>query len=206
MTCEIVRETMCEYLDELLEENQKQNVEKHLASCEPCSREAEELRQTIAWVKQAEDVTPPPRLRQAVLAELGRESRKRRRFAPGFSQAVAAAAVFVLLVVGNILPSQPARTSYDAAPMGILETDSLAPMDESDVEMGILTEGENADGGVIRALEKEEAEDRGILQNGTNRPRIALPGDVRLLLNLTLIPLFFLLIFLTVKTRRESTP
>jgi hypothetical protein len=193
MTCEIVRETMCEYLDDLLEDKQKQNIENHLASCESCSREAEELRQTIAWVKQAEDVTPPPRLRQAVLAELGRESRKHRRFAPGFSQAVAAAAVFVLLVAGNVLPSQQARTSYDAAPMGILETDLLAPMDDSDVEMGILTEGENTDGEVGRALEKEAAEDRGVLLNGTNRPRIALPGNYRLVLNLTLIPLFFLL-------------
>src|SRR6266545_7294488 len=44
------------------------DVSEHLAGCGTCAAEAARLQQAAAWLGAAEDVSPPARLREAVLA------------------------------------------------------------------------------------------------------------------------------------------
>jgi len=44
------------------------DVSEHLAGCGTCAAEAARLQQAAAWLGAAEDVSPPPRLRETVLA------------------------------------------------------------------------------------------------------------------------------------------
>lgn len=189
MTCEATRETMCEYLDGLLEGDRECQFKQHLADCADCRQEAEELRNTLSWVKQASDVNPPSGLRQAVLKQLAQE-KQTRRFAPGFSQAVAAAAVFLVLVMGNMVPAQLAVT--DKAPAVLEDYIKQAPDMEGTQEVAINTLESPTEMNRSGSID-DSAETR------SNR-------NYRLLLNATLAPVFLLLSFLAVKKRREARP
>lgn len=201
MTCEIVRESMCEYLDGLLEGERENQFKQHLAHCPECSEEAEELRNTLSWVKQVGDVTPPANLRQNVLQQLAQEQRTRRRFAPGFSQTVAAAAVFLLLLVGNMVPTQQPFTDMNPA---ILEYEIKDMEGRKEMTITGAEDVVEEDGYKYNTLESppETYRSDAIDNSGGSRSR----RNYRYLLNVTLLPLFFLLSFLAVKKRQEATP
>lgn len=105
MNCEQSRQYICEYLDGLLNPETQEALEAHLAQCVQCRAEIHELKASIAWLQQAEEVQPPANLRQNVLLKLQSEAKIKQVFLPKqILQCVAAAAVFILLVAGNVLP------------------------------------------------------------------------------------------------------
>lgn len=201
MTCEIIRGTMCEYLDGLLEGDQEKQFEQHLTHCIECSEEAKELRNTLSWVKQAGDVNPPSGLRQNVLKQLAQENQPRRRFAPGFSQAVAAAAVFLVLVMGNMIPAQVAVTDMNSQ-IPEYNIKSQAPDMQSTQEVAIT----GVEDGVEEYNTLESPPETGRSYATDNSGVSRSNRNYRILLNVTLLPLFLLLSFLAVKKRQEATP
>ncbi|EEG76729.1 anti-sigma factor family protein [Dethiobacter alkaliphilus] len=202
MTCDAVRESMCEYLDGLLDEDEKQAFKAHLDQCGDCREEAEQLRTTMDWMKQAEEVTPPAGLRQNVLAELSGEQKRRSRQSSGVFQFVAAAAVFIMLVAANVLPLQPDMLTADEAPLivaedeGRLESFGMAEEEVSSQELGI--QGNNMD---------DDARDAGDMNSqplldDTDTATV----NWQLILNVLLVPLFVGLVWWAVKKRREALP
>jgi len=57
------------YAVDALEVDERAAFEKHLATCPTCTDEVRELRETAAVLAAAEATTPPPRLRDSVLAQ-----------------------------------------------------------------------------------------------------------------------------------------
>jgi len=96
MNCEQSRQYICEYLDGLLNPETQEALEAHLAQCVQCRAEIHELKASIAWLQQAEEVQPPANLRQNVLLKLQSEAKIKQVFLPKqILQFVAAAAVIL---------------------------------------------------------------------------------------------------------------
>jgi hypothetical protein len=216
MTCELVRDVICEYMDGELESGQVESFEMHLEQCAACRSEVGELRETLAWVKQAEHVTPPAGLRQAVLKRIEEEKsiKRSRRFAPGFTQAVAAAAIFIFLVSGNItLTRLPGSAGM---PKGTFEIQSAPSiMEESTVQE---LESPDAippeDSSVIRSAskgsDKVETETTGVLVGSYDPDSGVAPGPSvfikysRVILNAVMLPLFAVFAWLAIKKRKVA--
>ena len=101
MTCFECKMLMSEYLDNLLSAKERAAFETHLEDCRECREEVSETRTAIQWLQQTDSaIEPPASIRTTVISALQQE--KKKHFAPGFKQFVAAAAVFIMLLVGNI--------------------------------------------------------------------------------------------------------
>ncbi|MBS4022468.1 MAG: zf-HC2 domain-containing protein [Dethiobacter sp.] len=215
MTCELVREVICEYIDGELDIAQLETFESHLEYCMVCRREVDELRETLTWLKQAEEISPPAGLRSSVLNRLKKDkmTKNRLRFAPGFSQAVAAAAIFVFLVAGNLtlarlpavagLPkslSEPGQNlTLEAPTMEVQGTD--APDAAGPVEPA------NRQGSVdVTAEGKEFSEDYQVGVTDARAPSglRRLTVNPRVVLNALLLPLFVVFSWLAVRKKKEA--
>ena len=60
------------YAVDALPDDERTAFEEHLASCEDCAQEVRELRAAAARLGAAESATPPPELKQRVLAQVSR--------------------------------------------------------------------------------------------------------------------------------------
>lgn len=60
LSCEDVNHFIVEYLDDALPDDVQDKFEKHVARCENCAAYLEQYKQTIALVKEADDLPPPP--------------------------------------------------------------------------------------------------------------------------------------------------
>lgn len=210
MTCEAVKNMMCEYLDGRLADNEQEMFNGHLSDCSSCREETEELKATLTWLKQADDVAPPQNLRRSVLDQLQKEkSEKQRRVAPGFSHAVAAAALFIMLLAGNIYSVPSPLAKSDSA---LLRAEEYSLQEEAlpDAEMGVLTMdaarvGEDGEVGTSNTFTGSgSADDTAIVGVSTDRAAEQRRYPFRLALNLTAAPLLAVFSFLAVKKRKEA--
>lgn len=101
------------YALDALDEHERASFERHLLECPDCAQEVREFRETAARLGDAVATTPPQRLRERVLAEVGRtrqygpgelaapaRARARRRWPQRVTGLVAAAAVVAAVVLG----------------------------------------------------------------------------------------------------------
>jgi anti-sigma factor RsiW len=101
------------YAVDALDDIERAQFERHLAGCEACRNEVDSLREAAAMLPETTSVSPPPALRDRVLADIatvrplpplvtptGDPGRTRRRWVTGL---VAAAAAVVALVGGGIV-------------------------------------------------------------------------------------------------------
>ncbi len=212
MTCEQARVAFCEYLDNELDAKELESFESHIDSCPECRREVGELREAVDWLKQAEDVVPPTGLRQAVIEKIKEENKIkiRRRFNPVFAQ-VAAAAVFIFLVAGNITLS---RLPYTAG-MPRASTDMISAPAAQEQEVGTMGLEIQPETGIEEAPQRSQAESQDMLVIGNEAgPQEIIPSDdhsvatrrfntLRIILNAALLPLFAVFTWLAVRKRKE---
>ena len=189
MDCEKFKNTIDEYLDGILSGKELSEFQGHLSVCSACRQEVEELQSMLSWLKQASHVTPPNDLRKSVLAELKEQGRNRRRFFPGFSQAIAAA-VLIMLVVGNLYLLLPSPIS-DSVPM------RAAYQEES----GAATPAEDAANYTLEASDNRQVNEKNELSTGARRN----PFPSRLVLNLVLVPLFLFFFLRALQKSKEAS-
>ncbi|HET6478769.1 MAG TPA: anti-sigma factor [Actinoplanes sp.] len=60
------------YVLDAVDDIERASFERHLRECDPCRAEVDELRETTARLADSTWSVPPPRLRENVLAEIGR--------------------------------------------------------------------------------------------------------------------------------------
>jgi len=73
MSCERIREWMSDRLDGCLAAGQIAGMDAHLAGCDACRREWEDLRQTVDLIRDLPPVPPPADLLQSVHQRLARQ-------------------------------------------------------------------------------------------------------------------------------------
>lgn len=97
MRCERIKEWMGDHLDGCLAADRTRELNEHLAGCADCHRELEELRQTVALLRDLSPVPPPADLLASVHRRLAR-----RRVSP-------------LVVFWRVLSQPPVRVAAAAA-------------------------------------------------------------------------------------------
>ena len=103
-----VHELTAAYAIDALDEDERRAYEEHLSGCTRCREELAELSQTAALLAHgAPPATPPPELRERILAETRRTHRAtvipfrhRSRIVVGVAAAVTAAAAAIAIAVG----------------------------------------------------------------------------------------------------------
>lgn len=78
MRCEQVQERLSEYLEGLLDHENRTAVQGHLFSCSRCQAEAQALAQSIQVVAELPPVEPPPGFSQKVMACIREEAERPR--------------------------------------------------------------------------------------------------------------------------------
>ncbi|ABC75894.1 anti-sigma factor [Syntrophus aciditrophicus] len=70
MTCRDIEQNLPAYLEDLLPEEEKDLIREHLASCRKCGKALEDLQRMELLLQNLEEVTPPPWLKQKILAQV----------------------------------------------------------------------------------------------------------------------------------------
>lgn len=80
MKAEHVKDSLSAYLDGLLSEEERRQVEEHLAGCTECSGALDELTKTLSLLNDLEDVEPPAWFTQKVMSTVREEAGSRQGF------------------------------------------------------------------------------------------------------------------------------
>jgi len=116
MNCERVKNELAPFLYGDLEPGTRTAIERHLAGCEDCSRELDELREVVHCLEQRPNLAPELRL-DSDLTDL----RPRRRRWAGIAVAAAAGLALVFALIGTEVEYAAGRLTF---------TLSLAPPGE----------------------------------------------------------------------------
>ncbi|GEM_PF-1553286 len=157
MPCAAITEWMGDHLDGRLDAARVRELEAHLATCEACRREWEDLQQTVALIRELPPVTPPADLLQSVHQRLARQRHSRRvvfwRVLNLPQTRVALAASCVILVGITSLRWRPAN------PVDIEDiarrANRNAPAGEATMARS-LTKSQDADSSLTAATQPEE--------------------------------------------------
>lgn len=103
MKCIRFRKYLMPYAEGALSEKTRKAVEEHLAVCESCAREMDELRQTVDALKRAAypAMEPASDLRSRVMGRIAREPARRSWWTgrlPAYSAAAAALLIFAIVI------------------------------------------------------------------------------------------------------------
>jgi anti-sigma factor RsiW len=127
-TCAGTRERLDDYVDGLLQEDERDSVAHHLLSCEGCRAEEAQLRALLAEAAALpREVSPPAHLWPRI------ERRIRPQASGAWLRHLAAAACVALAVGAAIVVRAPRREAAGAG-TGVAQPAALAPADMAQVE------------------------------------------------------------------------
>ena len=76
MNCENIKGLLNAYIDDLLNEKERQDVQAHIAACPSCRLELDELTRTVNLVRGLDRVVPPPWFSEQVMINIRKEEDK----------------------------------------------------------------------------------------------------------------------------------
>jgi hypothetical protein len=74
MECSNIQQKLSAYIEEILSPEERILIDEHLNSCHKCSQALSDLRKTMEYIKNLEEVEPPPWLTQKVMARIRSEA------------------------------------------------------------------------------------------------------------------------------------
>jgi len=98
MKCEQVKNILSEYLEGIVSEEQKKQIEKHLGICKECSEHLLLLKNTVNLVNNLPEVCVPAGLASAVMEKIQEKQKRKSRIIP-YLTGIAFAEVILLLVI-----------------------------------------------------------------------------------------------------------
>jgi anti-sigma factor RsiW len=78
MECSDVQEKLSAYVDGMVSSEEKMFIDEHLKVCQKCNDSLAALKKTLQYVRDLEEVEPPPWLVQKVMARVREEAEQRR--------------------------------------------------------------------------------------------------------------------------------
>lgn len=107
MECSKIREKLSYYIEGLVSSEEKIFIDEHLMSCEMCSESLSDLRKTVNYAQNLEEIEPPQWLTERVMARVRSESQPKKGileklFYPLHIKLPIEAVVAVLVVVISI--------------------------------------------------------------------------------------------------------
>jgi len=101
MRCLEVEEQLSSYIDGMLPEEKKREIEEHLNKCPRCREKLTQLQTLVAELKELPSLDPPADLVPKALMEY-QNRRRKRVFSPVRRQVIAACLAGLLLLSGNV--------------------------------------------------------------------------------------------------------
>ncbi|OQB73730.1 MAG: hypothetical protein BWX89_00829 [candidate division TA06 bacterium ADurb.Bin131] len=98
MKCEQVKEILSEYLEGIVSEEQKKQIQKHLDICKDCSEYLLLLKNTVNLVNNLPEVCVPPGLASAVMEKIQEKQKRKTRIIP-YLTGIAFVEVILLFVI-----------------------------------------------------------------------------------------------------------
>ena len=153
MKCETIRNMMSSYIDKDLNDVEKAELEKHLAECEQCREEYENMLDILAMCSNLEELELPQGFRTELHQKLVEDKKKRNFFGSIFGSAgrkmatgLVAAALVIAIGIGStsLLTGNNAKMSQEigSAPgYGAAEAPSASPAD-SDMQFSMKAKEE----------------------------------------------------------------
>lgn len=74
MKCKDIQERLSAYIDGITSSEEKTLIDKHLRSCQRCSKSFSELKKTVEHLKKLEETEPPSWLTQKIMAKIKKEA------------------------------------------------------------------------------------------------------------------------------------
>ncbi|MGE5445456.1 MAG: DUF2275 domain-containing protein [Ignavibacteriales bacterium] len=78
MECSKIREKLSDYIDGLVSSEEKGFIDEHLMSCEMCSESLSDLRKTVDYAQNLEEIEPPQWLTERIMAKVRSESQPKK--------------------------------------------------------------------------------------------------------------------------------
>jgi len=152
MKCIRFRKHLLPYAEGVLSERLLKRLEEHLAACDSCTRELDEIARTVIVLRQTDypQMEPAFDLRSRVMARIPREPVRGSRWAgklPAYSAAAAALLIFAIIIVAVepvFFPNERAARSPELAMKETMPREkttapkagSRPPSEESGVQLG----------------------------------------------------------------------
>ncbi|SEM69361.1 Predicted integral membrane protein [Syntrophus gentianae] len=104
MNCRDIENILPAYLEDLLPPEERKKIREHLASCRQCSKALADLKQMETILSDLEAVSPPPWMKQRIMARVREEAQPekgffRRLFSPHFLKIPLSTAALLLISV-----------------------------------------------------------------------------------------------------------
>jgi hypothetical protein len=78
MECGEIREKLSDYIEGLISSEEKRSIDEHLMSCEMCSEYLSDLRKTVNYVQNLEEISPPQWLTERIMTKVRSESQPKK--------------------------------------------------------------------------------------------------------------------------------
>ncbi len=78
MKCSDIQEKLSAYIEDIIASEERMSIDEHLRSCEKCKESLSDLRKTIEYVHNLEEVKPPSWLPQKVMARVREEAEQKK--------------------------------------------------------------------------------------------------------------------------------
>ncbi|OPY84664.1 MAG: hypothetical protein A4E72_02123 [Syntrophus sp. PtaU1.Bin208] len=104
MNCRDIEKLLPAYLEDLLPPEERRNVQEHLAACQRCCKSLADLQQMETVLSDLEAVSPPPWMKQRIMARVREEEQPekgffRKLFSPHFLKIPLSTAALLLISV-----------------------------------------------------------------------------------------------------------
>jgi hypothetical protein len=137
MECSKIREILSDYIDGLVSSEERRFIDEHLMSCEMCSEYLSDLRETVDYVQNLEEIEPPQWLTERIMEKVKSESQPKkgileRLFYPLHIKLPIEAIAAVLVVVISIYMFKPflpqtKMETHTEAPKALSESEPALP-------------------------------------------------------------------------------
>jgi anti-sigma factor RsiW len=135
----LVSDRFEEYLDGLLQGSERKQVEAHLASCQECRIEVEEMRSQSAMLhllRPVEQMDPAPGFYARLIGQIEQERAPVSVWASFLQPAFAKQLVFACLLIVVLVGGYVASGSYQAALSPNEQPEAIIATDNTSAEMG----------------------------------------------------------------------
>ena len=78
MECSDIQQRLSAYIEDIISSEEKGLIEEHLKSCQQCNESLGDLKKTLEYVQNLEEIEPPPWLKQKVVARVRSEAEAKR--------------------------------------------------------------------------------------------------------------------------------
>ncbi len=149
MDCKDIQKMLSAYIDKAVSSQQKAAIDAHLKQCKRCKQDLADLKRTIKYVQQLEEVEPPRWLEQRVMARVRAEAEAKQRiwqrlFLPVHIKLPLEAIAVIVVAVGAIYIFKTMQPQMQLAKIPT-ETREMAPAPASKKEApAALSKGKTA--------------------------------------------------------------